>query len=118
MHGHVVAQMLKIFGARDEIALAIDLDEHTDLPARVNVAAHEAFRRRPLRLFRRGRLPLFPQDGDRLLDVAARLDQGRAAIGKARAGFVAQLLHELRGYVLSWIRCCRHRFSQFPAGWI
>ena len=97
VHGHVVAETLKILGARHEIALAIDLDEHADLAARVNVAGDEPLGRGPLRFLRRGSLSLFAQDVDGLLDIAAGFDQRRAAIRKARAGAVAQLLHELRG---------------------
>ena len=73
VHRHVVAQALEILRARHEIALAIHFDEHADLPARVNVAADEAFRRCALRLLRRRGLPLLAQNVDGLLDVAARL---------------------------------------------
>jgi len=58
VHRHVVAQPLEILRARYEIALAIDLDEHTNLSAGVNVRGHHSFRRRPLRLLLRRRLAL------------------------------------------------------------
>ncbi len=42
LHGDIVHQTLKILGARDEIGLAVDFDQHAQLGARVNVAADDA----------------------------------------------------------------------------
>ena len=42
MHRHVVAQLLKILRARDEVGLAIHFHQHADLPAGVNVATRQA----------------------------------------------------------------------------
>ena len=62
VHRHIVAKALKILGARHEIALAIHFHQHADLSAGVDVAAHQPFGRRALRLLRRGRLSLLAQN--------------------------------------------------------
>ena len=64
VHGHVVAQALEIFGARDEIGFAIDFDHHADFSAGVNVVADQAFGGLARRLLLRGGLPLLAQDVD------------------------------------------------------
>jgi len=60
---------------RDEIAFAIQLHEHADFSARVDIAADKPFRGCPLRLLCRGRLPLLSQDVDGAFDIALRFDQ-------------------------------------------
>ena len=43
VHGDVVHQFLEVVGAGDEIALAVDFDQHADLASGVNVAGDGAF---------------------------------------------------------------------------
>src|SRR5262249_31495805 len=50
------------------------------------------------RLLGRLREALLAQDAARLLDVTGRLGDGLLTIGQARAGLVAELLHELKAH--------------------
>jgi len=111
VHGHVVAQALEVRRARDEIALAIHLDQHADLPARVDIGAHQPFGRRPLRFLGGRGLALLAQDVDGLLDIAFGFHERIAAGSEARASAVAQFLHQLRGDIR--ISGCGHRFTRF-----
>ena len=43
VHGDVVHQFFEVFGARYEIAFAVDLDQHANLAAGVNVVAYRTF---------------------------------------------------------------------------
>src|SRR5262249_24342318 len=70
VHRDFLRQALEVLGPRHEVRLAVDLDEHADLAAHVDVAADEAFVGRPSRLLRGLREPAFAEDGGRLLDVA------------------------------------------------
>ena len=89
MHGHVVAKPLKILGARHEVGFAVDLHQHADLAARVDVVADQSLGGLALGLFLRGRLALAAQDVNRLVDVAAGFHQRGSAIAKPRAGALA-----------------------------
>ena len=111
VHGDVVAKLLKFIGARHEIRLAIDFHEHTNLAARVDVTAHEPFAGFALRFLCRGRLALFAQDADGLFDVAFGFHERGAAIAESRAGALAQLFHELRRNLNSWLVVCSFVFS-------
>src|SRR5579885_3008542 len=89
VHGDIVREIVKTLGARDEIGLAIDLHEHADLPARVDITADESFGS-----FAHG-----------LLEIAAGFHERGSAIGKARIRALAQLLDELRGNLNCWLLC-------------
>jgi hypothetical protein len=43
VHRDVLEQLLEVLGARDEVRLAVELDEHADLAAGVDVVADCAF---------------------------------------------------------------------------
>src|SRR5712692_9762695 len=107
VHRDVVTEALERFRARYEVRLAVDLHQHADLSAGVDVTADEAFAGFALRLLRRGRLALLAQDADGFLDVAAGFHQRCPAIGEARVRPLAQLLHELR-WDLNCFRFCAH----------
>src|ERR1700722_16965393 len=112
VHGDVVAELLENGRARDEIRLAIDFYEHTNLTARVDVAAHQTFAGFTLRFFRGRSLPFLAQDADGLFDVAAGFDQRCSAIGKPRIGALPQLFHQLGGNIVAvgcWL--CAHSSS-------
>jgi len=100
-------KLLELIGAGDEIGFAIDFDEHTNLAAGVDVTADQAFAGFTLRFFRGGSLALFAEDADGLFEIAGSLDEGGAAIGKARVGAFAQFFHELGGN-LNRGRLCAH----------
>jgi hypothetical protein len=83
---------LELLVARDEIGLAVDLDEDADLAAGVDVRADEAFVRRAFLLLLGLEGARFLKDRGRLLVVAAGLHQGVAAIDHAGAGGFAKRL--------------------------
>src|SRR6267378_5153283 len=105
MHRDVMRKLLVRFRARHEIRLAIQLYEHADFPAGVDVAAHQALAGFALRLLCRGRLALLAQDADGFLNVAARFHERRAAVTEARVGPLAQFFHELCWDLHSWLLC-------------
>src|SRR3954454_17131361 len=97
VQGHVARELLEVVVARDEVGLAVDLDEHADLPGRVHIALDDALGRRAGAALGGLRLTLHAQDLDRLVDLTARLDQRVLAVHHPRARAVAELLHVLRG---------------------
>ena len=115
MHRDVVAEALEVIGAGNEIAFAIDFDEHADFTAGVNVVADHAFASGALGLLLRGGLALFAQNVDGLLDITLRFDQCFAAGGKAGAGALAELLYKCGRYVGSCLAmtCVKESFSDF-----
>src|SRR5215475_2528620 len=102
--------MLESFGARHKVRLAIDLHEHTELAACVNVASYKPFGCFARSLLRRGRLSLLAQYRDRFFLVTRRLNQRSAAIRESRVGQVPQFLDELRWNFHGCI-WCTHPFS-------
>src|SRR5438132_2177486 len=98
LHRDVLHQRLELLVPGSEVRLAIDLHQHADLAAEVDVRAHRAFGGAAAGLLPCGGQALLPQPGDRLLDVAARLQQGLLAIHHSRAGLLAQLLHHRRSH--------------------
>ena len=98
VHGDIVRQLLEVVGACHEIALAVHLDEHTDLAAGVNVAGHRAFAGHARRLLGRNRNALFAQDHDGLLHIALGFGQGLLAIHHWSPGFFPEVFH----------LCCRN----------
>ena len=74
----VADELLELVGARDEVRLAVDLDEHADAAAGVDVARDEALAGVAAGLLGgRGEAPLAQQRG-RLLEVAVGLGRARA----------------------------------------
>src|SRR5712664_1850053 len=96
LHGDVLHQRLELLVAGREVRLAVDLDQHADLAAQVDVRPHRALCGAAAGLLPRRGQALLPQPGDRLLDVAARLQQGLLAVHHPRAGLLAQVLHHRR----------------------
>ena len=86
-------ELLEVVGARDEVGLAVHLDEHADLAAHVDVVADQPLGGRAAGLLGRLREPALAQERRRLLEVAVGLGQRRLALHHARAGRVAELLH-------------------------
>ncbi len=99
MHGDIVHQLLEVFGARDEIALAIYFDEHTDLAAGMNVAGHRSFAGHARRLLGRNRNALLAQNHDRLIHVAFGFGQGLLAIHHGSSGLLPEVFHLCRGNI-------------------
>src|SRR5579884_1373576 len=105
VHGDIVREIVKTLGARDEIGLAIDLHEHADLPARVDITADESFGSFAHGFLGGSGLPLLAQNANGLLEIAAGFHERGSAIGKARIRALAQLLDELRGNLNCWLLC-------------
>src|ERR1044072_803061 len=96
VHGDVAHQLLEVVGAGDEGGLAVDLDEHADLAAGVDVGADGPLGGDAAGLLGGARQPLRAQHVDRLLDVALALEEGVLAVHHAGAGALAKLLDHLR----------------------
>ena len=82
-----------IFGARDEVGLAVDFHHHAELAAGVNVAADQALLGGARRLLAGRRDAVLAQDDFGLADIALGLDQRLLALHHARAGALAELFH-------------------------
>ena len=90
-------ELLELVRPGDEVGLAVDLDEHADAAAGVDVAGDEALASLAPGLLRGGGHAALAQQQDCLLDVAARLLEGALAVHHAGAGALAKLLDRLRG---------------------
>ena len=84
----------EVLVARDEVGLAVDLDEDADAPAAVDVRDDSALGGLAAGLLRRLREALRAQPVDRLVHVAADLDKRLLAVGHAGAGTLAEILDE------------------------
>src|SRR5579875_3194425 len=99
VQGQVAGELDEPLVAGDEVGLAVDLDQHADLVAGVDVALHDPLA--GLGPGALGRLRLSPgaQDVDRALEVARRL-AGRLAAGEnRRSRALAQRLDVLGSYL-------------------
>ena len=94
---HVLHEGAEAFVAGDEVGLAIDLDQHADLVADVDVGADHAFLGFTAGLLGGGRGALLAEDRFGGGEIALRFDEGFLAVHHARAGFVAELLDEFGG---------------------
>src|SRR5450759_3681555 len=101
----VVDQLLELLGPRDEVRLAVDLDEDADAPARMDVAGDEAIAHFAVALLGgRGQAALAEEDYG-LLEIAVRLFEGVLAVHETGAGALAKLLDVARGEVRhGWVR--------------
>ncbi len=90
VHRDVAAQLDETFVARDEVGLAVDLDEHADLAAGMDVARDAPFIGDALGLFLGAREALLGQRTFCRFVVAAGFHEGIAAIDHAAAGFFAE----------------------------
>src|ERR1700730_13038597 len=113
MHGDVVRELLESIRARHEIGFAVQFHEHTNLAARVNIAAHEPLAGFALRFLRRSRLAFLAQDADGFFDVAPGFHERRAAVTESRVGPLAQFFYELCWDLHSWLLCTHPFFSSF-----
>ncbi len=77
----------------DEVGVAVDLDQHADLRARVDVGLHGALGGDALAEVLDLLALLHAQDLDRLLDVAGGLGERLLAVHHPRARALAQGLH-------------------------
>ncbi len=112
VHRDVLEQFLKVGGASHKVALAVELDQHGDFAAGVNIGAHRALvGGAGGLLLRRGHAAL-AQHHESVLDVSLALLQSLEAIAHGRAGLFAQLFHQ---FGINLFAHCRH-LSIFLAG--
>src|ERR1044071_869521 len=96
LHRDIAREGLKVLVARDEVGLAVDLDEHADPAAAVDVRHHRALGRLAPRLLGGLGQALGAEIVDRLLHIAGDLGQRLLAVGHAGAGALAQVLDQRR----------------------
>src|SRR5690606_30831602 len=107
LHGQVASQLAELLRLGDEVRFAVDLDQHTDAAAGMDVGLNQALGRHASRLLGRCSQALLPQIGDGLLHIAAGLLQGPLAVHHAGLGSLPQLLDHLRRYL-------RHPYVLLP----
>src|SRR5690606_19632916 len=107
LHGQVASQLAELLRRGDEVRFAVDLDQHTDAAAGMDVGLNQALGRHASRLLGRCSQALLPQIGDGLLHIAAGLLQGPLAVHHAGLGSLPQLLDHLRRYL-------RHPYVLLP----
>ena len=92
----LAGELLEVVVAGDEVGLALDLDQHADLAAGVDVGGDDALARCLARALRGRGLALDSQELDRLVGVAIGLLQRGLAVHHRRARALAQHLDVLR----------------------
>ena len=90
---HVVAKGAERFVARDEIRLAVHLDEHAELSAGRDVLGDGAFPGLARGLHGGGGLAFFAENVHGGVEVAFRFHERAFAIHHARAGHLAEFVH-------------------------
>ena len=97
LHGDVIDELLEPVAAGDKVSLAVDLDNHTEAGATVDVGADGTLSGDAGGLLIGGGDALLAEPDDSLLEVAAALGEGLLAVHHARAGGVADSLDVLGG---------------------
>src|SRR5688500_1972245 len=96
MLGDRLHELLEVVRARDEVRLAIHLDEHAKLAVVMDVGADEAFARSATRSLVGLGGPALPEELDCRFHVTIRLFERFLAIHHARAGALPQLRNFFR----------------------
>jgi hypothetical protein len=95
VHGDVLEQLLEVVGAGHEVGLAVELDQHADLAAGVDVGADRALVGGAAGLLgSRGHAAL-AQHNEGVFHVALGFLQGLEAVAHGGAGLFAEFLDEL-----------------------
>ena len=97
LHGDVIDELLEPVTAGDKVSLAVDLDNHTEAGATVDVGADGTLSGDAGGLLIGGGDALLAEPDDGLLEVAAALGEGLLAVHHAGAGGVADSLDVLGG---------------------
>jgi len=97
LHGDVLGELLEPVTAGDKVSLAVDLDNHTEAGATVDVGADGTLSGDAGCLLIGGGDALLAEPDDSLLEVAAALGEGLLAVHHAGAGGVADSLDVLGG---------------------
>src|SRR5581483_822667 len=93
LHRDVFEQGLKFRRARNEVGLAVDLHQHADLAARMNVRSHRPVRRHTFGLLCRRRQSFLAQVVDRPGHLPAALGKGLLAVHHSRSGLFPELFY-------------------------
>ena len=103
LHREVADELLEVLVAGHEVGLAVDLDEHAQPAAGVDVGGHLALAGVAAGLLGGCRLAPLAEQDDGLLEVAAGLLEGALAVHEAGAGALAELLDRSGLMVMSAI---------------
>src|SRR5262249_17451163 len=98
LHRQVAHQLLELVRLGDEVGLAVDLDQHADLAARVDVGPDRPVGGDAGGPFGRLRESLLAQEPERLVEIALRLAERFLTIEEPGARLLAQLLHEVQAH--------------------
>jgi hypothetical protein len=93
VHGDILEQILKVFGARNEVAFAVHFDEHAEFTASVDVRIHRAVIGRTRSLLLRRSHATLAQHHERVFNVSLGFLQRLEAITHGRAGLFAKLFY-------------------------
>ena len=107
VHGDVAEQLLEVFGAGDEVGLAVELEEYADLAAGVDVGADCALVGGARGLLGSRRHAALAQDDEGVFHVALGFLEGLEAVAHGGAGLFAEFLDEL-GVDFRGFSMCRH----------
>src|SRR5690606_14494690 len=97
LQGDLLQERLEVLGARDEVGLAVEFDEHADLAPGVDVGANQSFTGGAAGLLRRLRQATLAENRDGIVEVAIGLLERSLALHHAGTGQIAELLDEGRG---------------------
>src|SRR6185437_3288613 len=115
LQGDVARELDEVLVVGDEVGVAVDLDQHADARAGVDVGLHGALGGLALAEILDLLALLHAQDLDRPVDVALGLGEGFLAVHHARAGALAQRLDVL-GCDLGRAHCCSASLAGSSAG--
>src|SRR5262249_20164550 len=99
LHAEVLHQLLELRGLRDEVGLAVDLDQDADLAAGMDVGADGALGRRAGRPLRGLREPALAEEPDGLLEVALGLAERLLTVEEPGPGLLPQLLDAVEAHL-------------------
>jgi hypothetical protein len=103
--GERLRERAEVRGARDEVRLAVHLDQDGGLGG--DPRDHESFGGGAVRLARGRREPLLAEDLLGLLEVAGGFDERPLAIHHSHARFGAQIGYEFRSDFHGYLRSCQ-----------
>jgi len=95
LHGDVLHELLEVLGAGDKVGLAIDLDQHADLAARVDIRMDQPILGLPMLLLGGVGQALLSQVLDRPLEVSLGRLEGRLAVHHTGSGHLPEFVYVL-----------------------
>ena len=95
MQRDIVREVQELLGAGDEVRLAVQLDEHADAPAGVDIGLDHALAGRAVGALRGGGDALLAQQRAGAIEVAFRPVERALGVHHSGAGLLAEPLHIL-----------------------